>query len=41
MYILQLSNGQQFEFYVLSCAEIFQQAHGGTITHASHILAAA
>lgn len=31
-YLLTLSNGKKFKFYVKSCAEIFQKCNGGVIT---------
>lgn len=33
MYVLTLSNGEIIKFYILTCAEIFQQCYGGSLVY--------
>ena len=41
MYYLTLDNGYRLEFYILSCAEIYRDCYGGTITYYEPMLLAA
>ena len=41
MYYLILDNGYRIEFYVRSCAEIFQRCYGGRVVHRDLLLLAA
>lgn len=37
MYVLTLANGAVLKFYLLTCAEIFQQCWGGSLEYCERV----